>query len=450
MDDTRIVNAHGDELHVTKKGSIQISAARPSESDAESDDSIPSLQKIKFDDHIVSITDPEPTDKLKKGKKGKKKNEAKGDLTPPEAVKTAETFEIGRNSEELILCGPGNKREVYKVPHKNKDDNESKKKDKQSTNEPEAKQSPPQSVENEEIAPDEPCIRIGDRLLSRDETASLLKKLAELKNEENMPVQKRRSWNLNMSYRGWSNIPSTDQPSTPAVAQQRSVAGEESGQKGESTEKKKSGKPFENCPNSTKDSPPDAKKSTKKRHQSGRESNLSREMVDQSFRRSRVPRPRPNFHRIESCRTSRANSPLDAKNSGIPRRKILLGDHFMTVEEAEDLLQRLLKANAKSARRGPSRLPSKESTMSREVVEDDKSRGRAGAKRDKRQTTGKGDSRAVTVPAMEPPKNEDADCNFSHLNSVIRTEDEVNALILSIIVGAILFIGLCLIVSKRA
>ncbi|VDO70401.1 unnamed protein product [Haemonchus placei] len=63
---------------------------------------------------------------------------------------------------------------------------------------------------------------------------------------------------------------------------------------------------------------------------------------------------------------------------------------------------------------------------------------------------GKGDSRAVTVPAMEPPKNEDADCNFSHLNSVIRTEDEVNALILSIIVGAILFIGLCLIVSKRA
>ncbi|VDO60839.1 unnamed protein product [Haemonchus placei] len=78
MDDTRIVNAHGDELHVTKKGSIQISAARPSESDAESDDSIPSLQKIKFDDHIVSITDPEPKDKRKKGKKEKKESKAKG------------------------------------------------------------------------------------------------------------------------------------------------------------------------------------------------------------------------------------------------------------------------------------------------------------------------------------------------------------------------------------
>lgn len=141
--------------------------------------------------------------------------------------------------------------------------------------------------------------------------------------------------------------------------------------------------------------------------------------------------PRPNYHRIESCRTSRASSPQETK--GIPKKRVRVGDHFMTVEEAQDLLQRYLKESCKAKRQAKKRSnenASEEKESSAKVV------------------NVKMDNRVVQVPVLEPPKTEDSDCNFTHYNMVIETEDEITALLLSIIVGVILFVGLCVIVGK--
>ncbi|WKX89233.1 hypothetical protein Q1695_008690 [Nippostrongylus brasiliensis] len=98
----------------------------------------------------------------------------------------------------------------------------------------------------------------------------------------------------------------------------------------------------------------------------------------------------------------------------------------MTVDEAMDLLQRHLKENPNmSAQRiiRPPAAPPKKATA-----------GQAQSKRDGR----------ATLNAVD-----DEDCNFSHLDSVIKTEDEVTALLLSIVIGTLLFLGLCIIVAKR-
>ncbi|KAK5964624.1 hypothetical protein GCK32_008266 [Trichostrongylus colubriformis] len=264
------------------------------------------------------------------------------------------------------------------------------------------------SGESVPVAPDEPCIRIGDLLLSREQTTNLLAKLNGMKHEAT-DSQRRR----------YSNFNKIDSCRTSRAPSPRAT-----------------------------DAPPQP---NQQRRASGKESSLRGEVaVPLREPTTRVYKPRPNFNRIDSCRTSRASSPQDAKKSGVPKRRVRIGDHFMTVEEAEDLLQRMLKANARRAVKQPSRPASKESDEEKNLSQAIKLLAQSDqAKDDPSVYKVKVDNRVVAVPVMEPPKNEDADCNFSHLNSVIKLEDEVNAIILSIIVGAVLFLGLCMIVAKR-
>ncbi|KHJ87232.1 hypothetical protein OESDEN_12998, partial [Oesophagostomum dentatum] len=60
-------------------------------------DSLPSLNKITFDDHIVSITDPEAPEE---------KNLEKDQDVPSPEVETAESFTLGDRSDELIISMP--------------------------------------------------------------------------------------------------------------------------------------------------------------------------------------------------------------------------------------------------------------------------------------------------------------------------------------------------------
>ncbi|WKX89232.1 hypothetical protein Q1695_008689 [Nippostrongylus brasiliensis] len=222
------------------------------------DESLPSLDKIRFDDHIVTITDPEP--KKEKGRRVKK------DETPPETIITSETFEIGRNSEELILIDSPRQKEKRK-----------KRKRKQRIGTKERVAAGEQRLDTKErvaaggvsakalaaqvevedsskAAPlESQYIRIGDRLFSREETNQLIKKLRDIGGDKRKyRSSEPSSANRSLRHDFLKEIPSRGPSREPLRFDQKPLV------------------------------------------------------------------PRPNFNRIDSCRTSRCNSPQGTK--GMPRR----------------------------------------------------------------------------------------------------------------------------------
>ncbi|RCN46555.1 hypothetical protein ANCCAN_07415 [Ancylostoma caninum] len=147
----------------------------------------------------------------------------------------------------------------------------------------------------------EPNIRIGDKLFSREEAEGILRKIGRVKNDRS-PDRPRRYTNFN-------RIDScrTSRSASPTGSVRFPLPGPVPPP----------------APSVNKDS------------------------------RSREQSLRLNFHRIDSCRTSRASSPQG--DQGMPRQRVRVGDRFMTIPEAEEVLQRMLKANVEKGKQAAAR-----------------------------------------------------------------------------------------------
>ncbi|KAJ1371326.1 hypothetical protein KIN20_033261 [Parelaphostrongylus tenuis] len=133
----------------------------------------------------------------------------------------------------------------------------------------------------------------------------------------------------------------------------------------------------------------------------------------------------PNFHGIESSRTSKQSSPQGESKA---KERVLVGGHFMNVGEAEDPFQRALKANkGQHSQRS-----------SREKMDDERRLSFTPAHFSKEVLR----NRDIRRRRSQIDKAGEEDCDFSHLNSMIRTEEEVTAIVISIIIGVIFFVGL--------
>lgn len=479
--------------------------AKPAASPTDTDSSVPDLDKIRFDDHVVSITDPTLPKKSKVSDKRMTDTKGKGDSSPPEEIITAQTFELGRNSEELILVAPDFKREMkHKNSNKRKGRQNAKaKKKKKKRAKAKGELTPERAEEKDNFIPDdEPCIRIGDRLFSREQTTKMLQRLDEMKNEDNSARRRINNFNcidscrtsrapsprsaesaqLSKKQAKTASVPRKELSANKHTKESRPHAGAEVEPASLNVANAKTGNTLENQPrisianqliskeetahflerldemkdegnsekrriseynytDSTRASALPSPGSAQRTPRHTKEVNKLPSGVEKDFNKQSLNiskevkpyEPRPNYHRIMSCRTSKSSSPQ--KTKGMPRKRVRVGDHFMTVEEAQDLLQRYLKESSIRGRRKPQ-------IQSKEPI-------REGSGSTKRLKV-KAKNRPTAVAALEPPKGEDNDCNFSHLRSVIKTEDEVASLLLSIIVGVILLVGVCMIIGRQA
>ncbi|KAK6726691.1 hypothetical protein RB195_004796 [Necator americanus] len=381
-----------------------------------SNESLPSLHKIRFDDHIVSITDPNPLEESNVANAQKQKNDQAA-LSPE--TRTAETFRTGNRSDELVLSPPRNMEEF----HPQQQDSASRKKSKKRTEGTLANSNSRKGEERKNVDRDkdsarrnkdyaaqnrkedvqlEQSIRIGGRFFSREETEGLLRNLAQLKKESNAEKSRRHYTNFNRI-----DSTRTSRAASPTVVT-KSV-------------------PQASLPNPST--------ATNVRSRSDNQ---------------RVALPRPNYHRIDSCRTSRASTPVREASSR--RQKIRVGDRFMNITEAEELLQRMLKASDK-AKRSAARFETgianeeRDLAMSRSKDRDKSGRGSAEAITPVHKM--RFDSRGVPVPKGESQRyNDDSDCNFGHLNKVMKSDDEVSAIIIAFVFGIIAFALLAITISK--
>ncbi|CAJ0595183.1 unnamed protein product [Cylicocyclus nassatus] len=355
-----------------------------------SNDSLPSLNKIRFDDHIVSIAEPAPS-KPPAEKKEKKTKDGSGS---PD-VKTAESFSIG-DSDELILTNSSTQREKHeKAPLKQGKVPE--KLEAAAIGRSDEKNAEGTASTFKKSLSSEPNIRIAGRLYSKEEAEGILRRVSLMKTEKSDNSHRYSNFNRIDSCR-------TSKAASPIS---RNI------------------------------------------------SNVVKSPSIDSTRPNKVTLPKPtlgastNYHKIDSCRTSRASSPQGVSNE--PKQKILVGNRFMTIDEAEKMLQRILKANADKATR---------SALRADAGIDDK--GPVTVQRMSKERTlrsaenasvpvyrVKADNRLLLVPIVENQNTtNDADCNFTHLTAVLDRDHEFKAIALSFVFGMIVFAILGLILSK--
>ncbi|KJH45644.1 Cyclin protein [Dictyocaulus viviparus] len=411
----------------------------PSKSLTDTDESLPLLNQIRFEDNIVAITDPEipskPETKSKNKRNGDKSN------SPNETLLTAETFTS--NSERNIVLS---REDRIKLLQEKKNELEKKEEQAKSVNSNEKcyKKSDVNSNEKATKKEDlhEPRLLIGNRMYSLADVENSLKKLTQYKNMSSESAGGNRR-HLNMSRIG-STVAS--KASSPQKKNSRTLVGPTS----HSPPRKSSRIPlqanFQRVP-----LPPS-------------QTTSQRQMLTMPSKEMTTSKRAPlNFHGIDSCRTSKAASPV-GENKGEPKKRILVGNHFMSVDQAEDLFHRLLKEN--KGKRSLTRISNEKMeedkfltprlNLSTEVhqyciwtrscSEDIVDIGeRETLNEDPLEFVRKNDNRRRRLSAET---TDEADCNFSHLNSVMRTEEEVTATLLGIIVGAIFFIFLCMSIRR--
>ncbi|KAL6732482.1 hypothetical protein Aduo_003238 [Ancylostoma duodenale] len=378
-----------------------------------SNDSLPSLNKIRFDDHIVAITDPEPQHKPAKKSKKKKTKEDQED-----SLHTAESFSLGDNSDEMVMkqakkVNDRDRKGLTRASRKklNKSTEDSTKatlqleqiggdssvprKLKRGKGSAKGSKEDVQSRRDEVAV--EPNIRIGDKLFSREETEGILRKIGRLKND--------RSTDRPRRYTNFNRIEScrTSRSASPTGS-------------------------LRFPPPAPVPPPPAPPISKDSRSRTG----SPRKGMDQASR--------SNFHRIDSCRTSRASSPQG--DQGMPRQRVRVGDRFMTIPEAEEVLQRMLKANVEKGKQAAARAEAGVANEDKDpVVVQRPSKDKLSRER------GKLDRRAIAA-AEAQRASDDSDCNFSHLNKVVRRDDEVTTIVVAFVFGIIAFAVLSLLVSK--
>ncbi|VDM55328.1 unnamed protein product [Angiostrongylus costaricensis] len=165
-----------------------------------------------------------------------------------------------------------------------------------------------------------------------------------------------------------------------------------------------------------------------------------------------------NFDRIESTRTSKSASPQMKKNRLLssqpcPKAPSLpssrppsqdaalptfywLGDSLKFLTDYDVRVSLMIQCTLLVPQTSFNRIDS--CRMSKATSPIDESKG------EKRMR--KRDIRRRRLPTDNA---EQVDTNFDHLNSLIRTEDEITAIIVAIIIGVIFFVGLCVSIKRN-
>ncbi|KJH40832.1 hypothetical protein DICVIV_13202 [Dictyocaulus viviparus] len=364
-----------------------IRKAEPTRSLTDTEASIPLLNQIRFDDNIVAITDPQTP--LKSEMKLKNEQKKEKSASPKETIVTAETFTSSsdtnvtlsrendstkrkKKADEIIVKGVERKQPVAVDNEKTIKKSEKKSSDNKTPN-------------NEEIK--RPCLLIGNQMYSIEDVEKSLEKIAELKRNVPNPVR------------------------IDTIRHSKAISPQKLN-------------PTSTHPSSRRSSRPPSQTSSQ-RHPL---MTLSKEQrtIMQSHGTSL------NFHGIDSCRTSKAESPKGFKK-GDSRKRVLVGNRFMSVEEAEDLFQRVIKEN-KGRRSSRSNV---------ENTDEDKfltPRVHLSTELDRKNECRR---KLLSVETTD-----DAQRNFSHINFVVRTEEEITATLLGMAVCLIFLIALCLSLRK--